>query len=60
MKKPAPAKGGKAEEEKKEDPVVETEETRIAREKAETLAQIDDLKKHIEAYSGKLKLLTEA
>ncbi|CDW81443.1 UNKNOWN [Stylonychia lemnae] len=60
-KKPAaPGKGGKAEEEKKDEPVVETEEIRIAREKAETLAQIDELKKQIEVYSGKLSALTEA
>eukprot|EP00347_Sterkiella_histriomuscorum_P014639 403360114 len=59
-KKQPPAKGKKQEEEKKDEPVIETEEQKIAREKAETLVQIDDLKKHIEAYSNKLKLLQEA
>ncbi len=56
----AAAKGGKKqEEEKKEEPVVETEEQRIAREKAEVNNQIDELKKQIEAYNNKLKLLLE-
>ena len=39
--------------------MVESEEQRVAREKAECNAQIEEIKKQVEALNGKLKLLAE-
>lgn len=58
--KAPPAKpGAKVEEKKEEEKVVETDEQKIAREKTEINAQIEEIKKQCDALAAKLKLLSE-